>query len=430
VEQPSIPGWASSGIVSPVGMPSPSMRGVAFFFCVRYWVSCVPQSEPSGDYTVSGGLLALPVDAPGSIMQRTTLQYAFFLMLVLLVTLAFVGLIQEFLLPLFWAATLAIVFSPLYQWWQSRLGNRASLAALLTLGVILVAVILPLFLVSVAVVHEAVAFYKRLETGDINVQEPLQTLEGLLPVVTQYLDRFGIDIQNFKQGLAGATVTVSRFLGTQALSLGQDALRLSVLFCLMLYLLFFFLRDGTQLVAAIIRALPLGHTREHRLLANFAAVSRATIKGTLVVALVQGLLGGILFAIVGINAAVLWGALMAVLSLLPAVGSGLVWVPAAGIFLVTGHIGKGLILLGVGVLVIGLVDNLLRPILIGRDTRMPDYLVLLSTLGGLTVFGISGLLIGPIIAALFLAVWDMFAQEQQDGHPAAETPAAENRRDP
>ena len=362
-------------------------------------------------------------------MQRTTLQYAFFLMLVLLVTLAFVGLIQEFLLPLFWAATLAIVFSPLYQWWQSRLGNRASLAALLTLGVILVAVILPLFLVSVAVVREAVAFYKRLETGDINVQEPLQTLEGLLPVVTQYLDRFGIDIQNFKQGLAGATVTVSRFLGTQALSLGQDALRLSVLFCLMLYLLFFFLRDGTQLVAAIMRALPLGHTREHRLLANFAAVSRATIKGTLVVALVQGLLGGILFAIVGINAAVLWGALMAVLSLLPAVGSGLVWVPAAGIFLVTGHIGKGLILLGVGVLVIGLVDNLLRPILIGRDTRMPDYLVLLSTLGGLTVFGISGLLIGPIIAALFLAVWDMFAQEQQDGHPAAEMPAAEDRRE-
>ena len=334
-------------------------------------------------------------------MQRTTLQYAFFLMFVLLVTLAFVGLIQAFLLPLFWAATLAIVFSPLYQWWQSRLGNRASLAALLTLGVILVAVILPLCLVSVAVVHEAVAFYQRLETGDSNVQEPLQTLERLLPVVTQSLDWFGMDIQHLKQGLAGATVTVSRFLGTQTLSLGQDALRLSVLGCLMLYLLFFFLRDGPQLVAAMMRAVPLGHTRAHRLLANLAAVSRATIKGTRVVALVQGLLGGLLFALVGINAAVLWGALMAVLSLLPAVGSGLVWVPAAGLCLATGHMGKALMLLGAGVLVIGLVDNLLRPILIGRDTRRPDALVLLSTLGGLTVFGISGLLIGPMIAALF-----------------------------
>jgi len=361
-------------------------------------------------------------------MRSPTLQYAFFLLLLLLVTLSFVGLIQEFLLPLFWAATLATVFSPLYQWWHARLGHRASLAALLTLGVILVAVILPLFLVSVAVVNEAVAFYKRLETGDLAVQEPLQALERLLTVATQYLERFGIDIQNLKQGLAGATVTVSRFLGAQALSLGQDALRLSVLFCLMLYLLFFFLRDGPQLVAAIMRALPLGPTRERRLFAHFAAVSRATIKGTIVVALVQGILGGLLFAIVGINAAVLWGALMAVLSLLPAVGSGFVWVPAAGIFFATGHIGKALMLLGAGVLVIGLVDNLLRPILIGRDTRMPDYLVLLSTLGGLTVFGISGFLIGPIIAALFLAVWDMFAQEHQENNPAAERTAAEDRQ--
>jgi predicted PurR-regulated permease PerM len=361
-------------------------------------------------------------------MRSPTLQYACFLLLVLLVTLAFVGLIQAFLLPLFWATTLAIVFAPLYQWWQARLGHRDSLAALLTLGVIVVAVILPLFLISVAVVNEAIAFYKRLDTGDLTVREPLQALERLLAVATQYLERFGVDIQHLQQGLAGTTVTVSRFLGTQALSLGQDALRLSVLFCLMLYLLFFFLRDGSQLVAAIMRVLPLGPTRARQLFAHFAAVSRATIKGTLVVALVQGILGGLLFAIVGINAAVLWGALMAVLSLLPAVGSGLVWGPAAVIFLATGHIGKAFLLLGAGILVIGLVDNLLRPILIGRDTRMPDYLVLLSTLGGLTVFGISGLLIGPILAALFLAVWEMFAQEHQEYHPAAERTAAEDRR--
>jgi len=358
-------------------------------------------------------------------MQSTTVQYAFFLTLLLLVSLAFVGLIQDFLLPLFWAATLAIVFYPLYQWLQSHLGTRASLSALLTLGVILVAVILPLFLVSLAVVNEAATFYKRLETGDINVQEPIQALERLLPVVTHYLDRFGIETQNLKQGLAGATVTVSRFLGTQALNIGQDALRLSVLFFLMLYLLFFFLRDGTQIVTAIMHALPLGNTRERRLFANFAAVSRATIKGTVVVALVQGILGGIFFAILGINAAVLWGALMAVLSLLPALGSGLIWVPAAVILFATGHMVKALILLGAGILVIGLVDNLLRPLLIGRDTRMPDYLVLLSSLGGLTVFGVSGLVIGPIIAAMFLAVWDMFTQEHS-GDLSAEAATAED----
>src|SRR5215813_8979171 len=207
-------------------------------------------------------------------------------------------------------------------------------------------VILPLGLLGVAVVQEAATLYKRLETGDLTVQEPLQMLEHLLSVVTQYLGRWGIETQNLTQSLAGATVTVSRFVGTQALNLGQDVLRLSVMFALMLYLLFFFLRDGPQIVTTILYTLPLGNTRARRLFAHFATVSRATLKGTLIVALVQGLLGGILFAIVGINAAVLWGALMALLSLLPALGSALIWVPAAGILLATGHIAKACIVLG------------------------------------------------------------------------------------
>jgi predicted PurR-regulated permease PerM len=360
-------------------------------------------------------------------MRRTTVQYIFFLILVLLVTLAFVGVIQDFLLPLFWATTLAIVFYPVCRWAQSRLGTRASVAALLTLGVILVAVILPLSLIGVAVVQEAAALYKRLETGDLTVQEPLQMLERLLSVVTQYLNRWGIETQNLTQSLTSATVTVSRFVGTQALNLGQDALSLSVMFALMLYLLFFFLRDGPQIVTAILHALPLGNTRERRLFEHFVTVSRATLKGTLLVALAQGLLGGILFAIVGINAAVLWGALMAVLSLLPALGSALVWIPAAGILLATGHMAKACIVLGAGVLVIGLIDNVLRPLLIGQDTRVPDYLVLVSSFGGLTVFGASGLVIGPILAAMFLAVWDMFAQEHR-GDSAAE--ATDDHRNP
>jgi predicted PurR-regulated permease PerM len=371
-------------------------------------------------------LCGFPTCFHGGIMRRTTVQYIFFLMLVLLVTLAFVGLIQDFLLPLFWATTLAIVFYPVCRWMQSRLGTRASVAALLTLGVILVAVILPLSLIGVAVVQEAITLYKRLETGDLSVQEPLHMLERLLSWVTQYLNRLGIETQNLTQSLAGATVTVSRFVGTQALSLGQNALRLSVMFALMLYILFFFLRDGPQIGAAILHALPLGARRGHRLFGQFVTVSRATLKGTLVVALVQGLLGGILFAIVGINAAVLWGALMAVLSLLPALGSALIWVPAAGILLATGHIVKAFIVLGAGVLVIGLVDNLLRPLLIGQDTRMPDYLVLVASLGGLTVFGASGLVIGPVLAAMFLAVWDMFAQEHRGDNAAEATDVHES----
>jgi len=184
-----------------------------------------------------------------------------------------------------------------------------------------------------------------------------------------------------------------------------------VLFFLMLYLLFFVLREGDSLLDQMVRALPLGDERERALFAKFAEVARATIKGTLIVGIVQGTLGGILFWALGIEAAVFWGVVMVLLSVLPAVGAGLVWLPAAIVLAVSGAWIKAAIMVGVGALVIGMVDNLLRPMLVGRDTKMPDYVILLSTLGGLTTFGISGFVIGPVIAALFIVVWDMFARE-------------------
>jgi predicted PurR-regulated permease PerM len=180
-----------------------------------------------------------------------------------------------------------------------------------------------------------------------------------------------------------------------------------VFFFLMLYLLFFFLRDGQRMIERLVRALPLGDERERLLMNRFAQVSRATIKGTFVVGIVQGAIGGIAFAVLGLGAPVLWGSLMALLSMLPAVGTALVWLPAAIILIVGDRIGGGVALILVGVLGIGLVDNFLRPLLVGRDTSMPDYLILLATLGGLAGFGLAGIVIGPIIAAFFLAVWEM-----------------------
>lgn len=350
-------------------------------------------------------------DWANDIMRFTTIQHATFFALLLLTSLAFVWLIQDFAQPLFWAAILAILFYPLYRWWLRTLGHRASLAAAVTLLVIIVMVILPLGLLGLAVTREAAGLYEGIAAGEIDVQAPIRLIERTLPMVAEYLTRFGIDGQRISQGLSSAAVTTSRFVASQALTIGQDAFRFSVLFFLMLYLLFFFLRDGHRLIAAVMYALPLGHEREHHLLEKFADVSRATIKGTLVVGLVQGTLGGLLFWILGLKAAVFWGVIMTLLSLLPAVGSALIWGPAAIILFATGQIVKGSILLAAGILVIGLVDNFLRPMLVGRDTQIPDYLILLATLGGLTVFGLSGFVIGPIIAALFLAVWDMFAQE-------------------
>ena len=205
-------------------------------------------------------------------------------------------------------------------------------------------------------------------------------------------------------------MAVGRFVAGRALGIGQNAVRIFVQFALMIYLVFFFLRDGSALLHRLVRVIPLGDEREWRLVEKFAEVSRATLKGTVIVSIVQGALGGASLALVGIEGAVFWGVVMTVISIVPAVGIAIVWVPAAIWLFATGALGKAIVLVVLGVL-IGFVDNLLRPLLVGRDTRMPDYLILLSTLGGITVFGLSGFVIGPTIAALCVVGWEMFADD-------------------
>lgn len=205
-------------------------------------------------------------------------------------------------------------------------------------------------------------------------------------------------------------------MATRALGVGQDALTATLLFALMLYLLFYFFRDGAGIVARIVRVLPLGEERRTRLLLKFTQVVRATVKGNLIVAVVQGGLLTLLFWIVGIDTALFWGVVTAVLSLLSAVGASLVWVPAGIIMLATGQLWQGVVVLIGGVL-ITVTENVLRPVVIGRDTKMPDYLILVSTLGGIMVFGLAGFVAGPVIAALFLVLWDLFAEEYVRSEP-------------
>ncbi|MBY0418431.1 MAG: AI-2E family transporter, partial [Pararheinheimera sp.] len=198
-----------------------------------------------------------------------------------------------------------------------------------------------------------------------------------------------------------------------ALSIGQNTFGFILSLCLMLYLTFFLLREGPRLVELMIKALPLGDKRERILFAKFAEVTRATVKGNLVVALVQGALGGLIFWLLGLPAPILWGVVMAFLSLLPAVGAALVWLPVSLYWYATGDWVIATILVAYGALVIGLADNILRPLLVGRDTKLPDYLVLFSTLGGITLMGINGFVLGPMVAALFLVFWQIFIDEFQ-----------------
>jgi predicted PurR-regulated permease PerM len=206
-------------------------------------------------------------------------------------------------------------------------------------------------------------------------------------------------------------MSASRFVAQNAVQLGQGTMQFFVGLGLMLYVAFFMLRDGQNLINLLVRALPLGDEREHLLFAKFAEVARATVKGNLVVAMVQGALGGIIFSILGIPGALLWGVVMTVLSLIPVVGAGLIWAPVALYLFAVGQWVDALILTLYGAIVIGLADNILRPLLVGRDTKLPDYIVLLSTLGGFAVFGMNGFVIGPLVASLFVAFWGIFMRE-------------------
>jgi predicted PurR-regulated permease PerM len=334
-----------------------------------------------------------------------------FIVLVLAATLLFAWVIHGFMQPIFWAALMALVFHSGYKFFLRVFNNRARLASLVTLVVIVLGVVIPVALLGLSVMHESMSLYERIEGGDVKLSKGIAYLERSLPALTESLAKLGVDWARIKEGLSQGAVEASRFVATNLVSIGQNAVRFGVMLGITLYLLYFFLKDGEWLVRGVMRTIPLSPERQQSLVARFTQVSKATIKGTFVVAVVQGGLGGLLFWILGIQAATLWGVVMAVLSLIPMLGSALVWGPAAIVLISLGHVFKGLVLIVLGSTLIGLADNVLRPILVGRETRLPDYVVLVTTLGGLSMFGVSGFVIGPVLAALFLTVWEMFGEE-------------------
>lgn len=343
--------------------------------------------------------------------MRAKLERRFFLGMLALVTIAFGFVLEPFWGAIFWACALTVLFYPVQTLLLKYLGQRQSLAALLTLLICMVIVVLPLLAIGSSFINEGVAFYQRIQNGDLNPAATIDKIRHAFPVFSETLLEFGIDTENLRQRLSETAVSASRVLAGEMLAIGQNAAGLFLQIGLMLYLAFFLLRDGAKLIELLIYALPLGDQRERMLFAKFAEVTRATVKGNMVVAIVQGTLGGLILWILDIPAPVLWGVLMTFLSLLPAIGAALVWFPIALYLYATGQFWQATTLIVYGAVVIGLADNILRPVLVGRDTKLPDYIVLFSTLGGITLMGINGFVLGPLVAALFMAFWQIFMVE-------------------
>ncbi|GLK74486.1 AI-2E family transporter [Ancylobacter dichloromethanicus] len=332
--------------------------------------------------------------------MRSVEQNAFLAMIVA-ISLAFAWILWPFYGAVLWGTIIAVLFAPLYRRLVRLLGGRRNLAAFVTVFIIVTILILPVTLV---------------ESGEIDFGRFFRQVRAVLPGwATDLLDHFGVaSLEALQEKLSAGLVTGSQYIATQALDIGQSTFDFVVNLFVMLYLLFFLLRDEAALSRRIRDAIPLLAEHKQDFLSKFTIVIRATVKGDLLVALLQGTLGGLIFWFLGISAPLLWGVVMAFFSLLPAIGAGLIWAPVAIYLLASGAVWQGAVLVAFGALVIGLVDNFLRPILVGKDTKLPDYVVLISTLGGIATFGLNGFVVGPVIAAMFMAAWDIFTTSRKN----------------
>ena len=355
-------------------------------------------------------------------MNETSLQRKTLLLLLALVTIAFIWIMLPFYGAIFWAVALGILFAPLQRKFLLKLRGRRNLATFATLGVCTVIAILPVIITTGLLVQEVATLYKDVESGKINVASYVMKFKDILPPTVQdWLDRLGLgNIAGLSEKVSKGALDGSQFFATQVFSFGQSTFDLVVSFFIMLYLLYFFIRDGQQLVRTVRNAVPLAEQQKRLLQLKLRRVVRASVKGNLAVAITQGTLGGLIFWYLGIQSTLFWAVLMMFLSLLPAVGAGIVWGPVAVYFLISGMVWEGVVLALYGVFVIGMVDNVLRPIMVGKDTQMPDFLILISTLGGMAIFGLNGFVIGPLIAALFLASWGLFGGTRRRVHLPAD----------
>ncbi|OAO04123.1 AI-2E family transporter [Parasphingorhabdus sp.] len=346
---------------------------------------------------------------------RTRIEWGFLIALLVTISLAFAALIKPFFGAIVWAVVVTVLFRPVYDRLLNKLSGRANRAAAVTLILILLLVVVPTILLAMALFQEAGSIYLRIQDGEIDFGSVFQTFEKSLPGWLQaQLTAFGYgDLASIRAQFEESISAILEFVITQLFTASQGIFQFLLALGVMLYLTFFLLRDGHDLINRIRQIVPLADEKRQILMEKFLIVIRATIKGSLIIAIMQGTLGGLVFWALDIRGALLWAVLMGLFSLVPAIGTGFVWVPVAIYLLVAGHLWQGIVLILCGVFVISMIDNLVRPILVGRDTRMPDYVVLISTLGGLQLFGINGIVIGPLVAALFIAIWGIFSEMHQ-----------------
>jgi predicted PurR-regulated permease PerM len=350
------------------------------------------------------------------------LQHASFLLILAVVSMMMAVIVWPFATALLWAALAAIMFQPLYRWMLRKMRGRRNPAALSSLGVIFFAVLVPAAWLAALVLQEALTLVSALQANPIDLAATFDQVYAMLPQAAQEaVDRSGwADVSTAQAKLQELLAESAGMIAAQAVSIGSGALGFILSFGVGLYVMFFLLRDGERIGRTVLGTIPVERSISERLAERFLGIVRATIKGSGVVGLVQGVLAGISFVIVGLESALLFGVLTTIFALVPVIGAGAVYIPVGLWLLVTGALWQGVFVLVVGVVIISSADNVLRPILVGRDTGIPDWIILVTTLGGISFLGFSGIVLGPLVAGLFLASWSILQEYRDEDARASE----------
>ncbi|MEO6223411.1 MAG: AI-2E family transporter [Vicinamibacterales bacterium] len=339
---------------------------------------------------------------------------AFLLVLVVGVSLAMILVLKAFLMTLMVAAIMSGLLRPVFVRATERVGGRKPLAAVFTVVFALLVIIIPLVAIGGLVASQAA----EITTNVRPIVEKSISSPTYLDQQLQKLPGYDAYLKPYRKAILTKSGDVVKSMGGFLMSSLQDTTLSTVSFILnfflALYTMFFFLLDGPAMLKAMFEYLPLRADEKELLIQRFLSITRATIKGTLVIGLIQGALSGVAFWVLAIPNAAFWGVLMTVLSILPVIGGALIWVPACIILFATGAVTKALVLAAFCGLVVGSVDNVLRPRLVGRDTKLHDLVILFSTLGGLVAIGVMGFIIGPVVAGLFVTSWQIFGIAYRD----------------
>jgi predicted PurR-regulated permease PerM len=354
-------------------------------------------------------------------------RIAFVVILAIAVSALFLAVIWPFLKPLLLGALLAGLCHPLYRWITRLLRGRRSLGAIITLLILFIVVAGPLSAFLGVVVQQALAVsnqaipWVQQHFGAASTFNAHDWLVQRFPALADHVP----SQEQLVESVGAAAKSVGGFLVTVASRMTASTAAFLLNLFVMVYAMFFFLKDGEKILEKIFYYLPLRDEDEALMLQRFASITRATVKGTLVIGIIQGALAGFAFWVAGIDGAAFWGTIMAILSVVPGIGAALIWVPAVIYLIVTGQLLAGLLLFAWCAAVVGTIDNILRPILVGKDAKMPDLLILVGTLGGLFLFGPIGFIVGPIVCGLFLTVWDIYGVTFKDLLPPVKSSQSE-----